>query len=437
MDQRSWWVVGAAAIWGALVHAVLWWLDRNPAPRSLWGDEKTYLASALRLLAGDSGWWPESLWSPLYPQFIAGLIWLGDSLTAVAAAQSFLFVVTVIVLFDLVRRLTDSRAAGAIAACCCLGYPPLAAYCHYLWPEILHLFFFVTLLWILVARSDRFAWCGVAGVVLGLALLSKSVLLPFVPVFLVAAVWGARPARAVGALLLTVGFAVATMAPFMVAHKSHSGTAAMGNSATFNLWVGLNDVGRENFAINVVWPEYKAWVASSDHPAERDRILKRRVRELVGERGLTTVMRDQLTKQYFRLFDAGCYLTDQLPGSGVRGLARSGYLGLGPRAAGVVRAVTVGSILLLYAAASAGLMLGGCRKERWVRVLLFFLLYNLALFFWLHVKTRYRIQMLPVAFVGVGCLVAWLEAGCRPRPAVVRMAATVAVIAVLTWMALG
>ena len=62
---------------------------------------------------------------------------------------------------------------------------------------------------------------------------------------------------------------------------------------------------------------------------------------------------------------------------------------------------------------------------------------NLALFLWLHVKTRYRIQMLPAGFVGVGCLAAWIEAGLQPRPTVARVAAAVGVTACLVWFALA
>lgn len=420
-----------------MVHAVLWWMDRHPVPRALWGDEKTYLASAIQLLAGDPGWWPEPLWPPLYPQFIAGLIWCGNSLAAVVAVQIFLLVVTAALIFDLVRRFTSSRPAGVIAACCVLGYPPLAAFSHYLWPETLHLFLFVTLIWILAARAERWAWAAGAGVVLGLALLTKSLLLPFVPILVIASVWGARPFRAVATVLLVAGFSAATMAPTMVAYNRHSGTPAVGNSAVFNLWVGLNDVGRESFVNDIVWPEYQAWVASSDNPANRDRVLRRRVLDLLRERGLGPVLRDQLAKQYFRLFDAGCYLTDQLPGGAAGGRDGAGYVGASPAVGKIVAAVAVGSILLLYAAAPVGLMLGPCRKGGWVRVLVLFLIYNLALFFWLHVKTRYRIQMLPAAFVGVGCLAAWLEAGTMPRPSAGRVVAAAVIVALLMWMALG
>jgi len=440
LEQRRWWpwVVGASAAWIALLHVTLWWIDRQPVPRTLWGDEATYLTSAMRLLAGDPSWWPEPLWPPLYPQFLAGLVWLGgESMVLVVLVQGLLLAVTAVLLFDLVSRLTQSRAAGFVAAVVTLGYPPLAAFSHYLWPEIVHLFLFVVLLWILVARVERAWWCAVAGIALGLALLSKSLLLPIVPVFLVAAVWGRPWRHAVVAVVLVPALAAATVAPTVIANMRRLGTPSIANSATFNLWVGLNDVGRESFRNDVVWPEFQRWVASADTHAARDRILRSQIRDFVRERGFASVLVDQLSKQPFRLFNAGCYFTDQLPGGAAQTQAGAGYLGLGPRAGGVLTAVVVCSILGIYVAAVMGLAIGGCRGARWVRVLLLFITYNLVLLLFLHVKTRYRIQMLPAAFVGAGCLAAWIEAGWRPRPTVTRLVAAVAVTSLLLWFALG
>jgi len=439
-DQRRWWprAVGVAGAWIALVHATLWWLDRYPSARVLWGDEKTYVRAAAELLAGDRGWWTEPLWPPLYPQFVAGVVRLGGgSLTAVVLVQSVLLAATAAVLFDLTRRLTGSRAAGVAVAASTLGYPPLAAFSHYLWPEILHLFLFVALLWILVARIRRPVWCAFAGVVLGLALLSKSLLLPFAPVLVLVAVWGSSPRRAVRTIALVFGMAVVTVSPVVVGNALRTGSPAIANSATFNLWVGLNDVGRESFQHDVVWPEFQHWKASADTNTERNRILRSRIRELVRDRGLPGVLRNQISKQYFRLFDAGCYLTDQLPGGAACEQAGAGYLGLGRGVGRTVAVIAIASLLLLYIAAPTGLLVGVCRDRKWVRTLVVFLAYNLALFFWLHVKTRYRIQMLPAAFVGVGCLVAWLEAGCRPRPSGLRAAAAGSVVGLLIWLALG
>ncbi len=440
LEERRWWpwFVGLAAAWVALVQVTLWWLDRWPVPRVLWGDENSYLGSAVRLSAGDPGWWLEPLWPPLYSQFLAGLLWFGGgSLTVVAPVQITLSVGAAVLLGDLTRRLCSSRAAGIAVVVLTLGYPPLAAFSHYLWPEVLHLFLLSALLWLLVVRGESRAWCAVAGVVLGLALLAKSLLMPFVPVLLLTMVRGRRPGPAIVRVGLVLGLAAATVAPTVIANARRTGSPMIANSAAFNIWVGLNDIGRESFRHDVVWPEYQSWAASAGTYAERDRILKSRILEFVRDRGWFTVLKNQVSKQYFRLFHAGCYLTDQLIGGGAQRQSGAGYVGVGPVVSRVVKVTTLAAILLLLAAAPAGLVLGGCRSNPWVRTLVLFLVFNLVLFLLLHVKTRYRIQMLPAAFVGVGCLVAWIEAGFRPRPSPARMAAGGLVVGLLMWFALG
>lgn len=440
LEERPWWPVAMwmAGIWVAFVNASLWWLGRWPVPRTLWGDEETYLGSAVRLLAGDPNWWPEPLWPPLYTQFLAGFLWLArGSLTGVVVVQNLLLAVTAVIFFDLTRRFTRSRSAGIAAAVLTMGYPPLVGFSHFFWPEILHLFLFAALLWLLVARWDRGAWCAVAGVVLGLALLTKSLLMPYIPILLLAAAWGTRPRQAMVRIVVVLTLAAATVAPTIAANASRTGTPMIANSGPFNLWVGLNDVGRENFSHDVVWPEYLRWKESAASFDERNRIVVTQIRDFIRERGPVAVVRAQLSKQWFRLFDAGCYLTDQLPGGAAFESGRAGYLGVPWVLGRVLAATAIGSIVMLLVLAPAGFIFGGYRTHRWVGVLLLFVAYNLILFLGLHVKTRYRIQMLPTAFIGVGCLVAWAEAGFRPRPTLARLGGAILVIAFLLWFSLG
>jgi hypothetical protein len=230
--------------------------------------------------------------------------------------------------------------------------------------------------------------------------------------------------------------AAVTVAPTIIANARRIGTPSIANSASFNIWVGLNDVGRESFRHDIVWPEFKRWRASAETHVERNRIVRQQIRDLVRDRGITAVVRNQLSKQYFRLFDAGCYLMDQLPGGVAYESGRAGYFGIGGDLGRALSVGTRGSIVVLLVVAPVGLVFGR-GSRRWIRTLVLFLLYNLALFLWLHVKTRYRIQMLPAAFVGVGCLVAWAEAGWRPPPSVARACGAVVLVAVLIWFALG
>jgi 4-amino-4-deoxy-L-arabinose transferase-like glycosyltransferase len=405
---RVWIALAAAA---ALVHGTLWWIYYRPLPKVLWGDEATYWRSAMTLLSGDSGWRPDPLWPPLYPQFLAGIAALGGpTVLWVQVVQTGLLFGAALVLADVTRRLSGSRIAAAAAGSLTVLYPPLVAFAHYLWPEVLHLFLFVALVWVLMARSERSSWCAVAGVVAGLALLTKSLLGPFMAVLFVAA-FARRPIGASLARGVVFAAAVAaTIAPTVVEQHRRTGRLMIADSSAFNLWVGLNDRARRNFEIDVVsgvWREYEGSAATFE---ARDRILRDRIRSHLDSHSWVELVRRQLGRQYFRLFDRDSYLTDQLPGGAAVERYGAGYLEAGSAAAGALRSSSYLSYAALLAAAPLGLAVWRYRDRRWMAVLLAFVGYNLAIFLWLHVKSRYRLQLLPVAFVGVGGAVAWVAA---------------------------
>lgn len=417
----TWAVLGLAV---AVVHGALWLIHYWPATKVLWGDENTYRRSAEALLAGDPAWWPDPLWPPLYPRFLAGLLAVGDGwLLAVQLAQAALLAVTAVVLADLVREISGSRAAGFVAGALTVVYPPLVAFALYLWPEVLHLFLFVVVLWILVRRASSWPWCLAGGVAMGLALLTKSLLGPFVPVLLLAA-FARRPvwSNLARALVFVVALVV-TVAPVVRQQHARTGRWMIADSSAFNLWVGLNDLARRNFEVDVVTGAYHQWVASGDTFAERDAALRREIAWLVAERGRREVMTAQLGRQYFRLFDKDSYLTDQLPGGAAVERYGAGYQGVGATGGRIIRGGSILSYALLLAMAPLGFAAWRFRDRRWMRVLLLFFAYNLAIFFWLHVKSRFRVQMLPVLFTGVGAAVArlgsWVEgdAAMHPVPA--------------------
>lgn len=437
VPRRAWFAVAAAAVG---VHGTLWWLDTHPAPRALWGDEVRYLASARALLAGDPSWRPDPLWPPLYPRFIAGLTALGGpELAWVRIVQTLLLAAAAVLLADLTRRVSGSRLAGFVAGSLALIYPPLVGFAHFLWPEVLHLFLLLAVVWILVARSDRPAWCGVAGVAAGLALLTKSLLLPFLPVLGLAA-FARRPVGpAVGRAAVFLIAAILTVTPTVLEQHRRTGRLMIADSSSFNLWVGLNDRARRNFDIDVVSGLWEEYAASGDSFAERDAILRARIRQFLDSRPWPSILRAQLGRQYFRLFDKDSYLTDQLPGGAATERYGAGYRRASPAVARAVRLASYTSYALLLVAAPLGLLCWRYRDRRWLAVLLLFVLYNLGIFLWLHVKSRYRIQLAPVAFLGAGGAAALLAAVRRGDVTVDRWRwiAAAGVAAVLELLAFG
>ena len=408
--------IATVALVAAVVHGALLWLYWAPAAKLPWGDEHSYIASAARLLTGARDWMPEPLWPPLYPRFVAGAsAAAGGSVLGVQLLQTLMLAVTAVVLADLTRRVSGSAKAAIVAGGLAATYPPLVAYAHFLWPEVLHLFLFISLLWILVARWNRLAWLAVAGLLLGLALLTKSLLAPFAPILLGAGVLRRPASRIPLRLLVVVAATVVTVAPTAAARHRETGRWMIADSSAFNLWVGLNDEGARNFENDIVWLSYLEWRDSSPDFAERNRILWRRIGDELRRRPVVETLRRQLGRQYFRLLDDDSYLTNQLPGGVAVRRWQEGYVEAPRAAAAAVRWLSWSMYAALLVSAPIGWVLWRQRERRWAWVLLSFAAYNLGLFFWLHATTRYRVQLLPILFIGAGCAVAWWAAGRPPR----------------------
>jgi len=397
------------------VHLGLAVVARFGGPRGLWGDEKAYIRSALAVLQGDPSWWPVPLWPPLYPRFLAGVLGVsGYHQGAITVVQTVLLFIAAAIFGDLVRRWTGASTAGMVAFFLMAGFPPLAAYCQFLWPEVLHLVLTLAALWILVVRRDSCSWLALAGVSLGLALLTKSLLGPFLPVLLGAAFFGDHGPRRAFRLAVVVGAIAVVIGPVMGIQYRRIGVPVIADSSAFNVWVGLNDRGVRSFDEPVVGKAYREFWEGEATFGERNARVRHQSLQLVRERGLVPVLKAQIGRQYVRLFDKDTYLTEQIPG-GAAVVQGSGYASLGPRLSAGVRIVSYGAYALLLLTAPLGFLVWPFAERRWPRVLLLFLLYNLALFLILHVKSRYRIQLLPVFFLGSSAAIAWLEAGFTGR----------------------
>jgi hypothetical protein len=396
------------------LHLGLFWLDHRPSPRRMWGDEVTYLEEARSLAAGRPRSPDQLLWPPGYPWFLAAVLGAsGGSLVAVRLIQTALLAAAALLLRAIAGRLLASPFAADLAALFTLGYPPLAAFAHYLWPEVLHLALVLAAVWIVLARRASAGWLALAGLLLGLALSTKTLLGPFLPLLLlpVAREGGWRRGLPRAALAATVS--LATVLPAMVVNHRQAGVFTLADNVRFNLWLGLEDTSRREFAgDNVPWREYEAWRASAPDLAGRDRVLDGKIRRRLAERGLPAVLAGQLGRQYFRLFDKDSVLTSLLPGGDLAARpARPGYRDAPPWAAALLRWGSWTAYAALLAAAACGAaLLPPRRAGGWTRLALAFVAYNLLLFLGLHVKTRYRVQLLPVAFLYAAGAVAWLRA---------------------------
>ncbi len=375
--------------------AVLLMLERYPTPRALWGDELMYWDVATHWAAGRPATL-EPLWPPLYPWLLAGALRAGASRLTIQLLQLALAAGAAWVLFDLVRRVLDARIA-AVAASFFVLDPQLVAFGLYFWPEVLHLLVALAAVWVAIARPDGWGWSTLLGVLLGLALLSKNLLGPFLPVATVGWI-AATGRRGIPRLAVALVAMTTSLVPTLIDNGRRHGAYVIGDSVRFNLWVGLNDTERRNLINEVISVEYDRYRESGATHAARNRALDAKIRAFVEERGLWSILRAQIGRQYFRLFDKDSFFTDQLPGSGIEAEG-FGYRALTPWQASALRvwAYALHALVILLAPFGA---LAVWRRHRLAAIaLLGYVGLTLAICLVVHVKTRYRVQFLPALYV--------------------------------------
>ncbi len=390
----------------AAVQLSFAWLAFHPAGRGLFGDEARYLRTAEAIINGQPGEL-ELLWPPLYPHFLAGVLTPvgAESLAPVYLAQLLLLFATALVIADLGRAWTCSREVGTLAAMLLLAYPHTVSYAYFLWPEILHLFLLTAALWVATRRSERLFWAGVLGVLVGLALLTKSLLTPFIPVFGIALAWRGRIRDRISRCLVAACVLVAVITPTILHNLNEHGVATIANSSLFNHWVALNERSRRNLEDIVVSRMYRQWQRSADSFSERNSFVKQQIADHYRRNGILKPMLHLASHQYFRLLDRGTFFADMAPGGLQHRPGRTGYQApprwLYPALKSLNTVLYAG--ILVGAAAAIGL--GRPRGPIWIG--LTFLAYNLTLLLFVHVKTRYRLQLLPVAVILAATAVSW------------------------------
>jgi len=422
----------------AAVHATLLWLSYQPEQRPGLGDEGMYLRAAEAVREhGASGL--ESFWPPAYAWFLAPLVAAADgSVWLVQLVQTCLLVLVAWLLGEFVEFALKDRWAADTAVVLTVAFPPLVAFSHYLWPEVLHLALMLGAVMLLIRCGPK-PWAVVSGgALLALCLQTKVLLLPFLPMLAVGLwfVWP-RPRRlvAIAVLTATVGLGVL---PTVMAQQRDFGRPMLADSGWFNMWIGLNEVSRREFVDSVVVEEYSRYRQAAPSAAARSQIAREKIRDLVADRGWWGVVRRQMGRQYHRLFGRDSFLTHQLVGGAVwqRG---DGYRAGDSVAGHAVRWLSYGLWGAVLAAAGWGIGVFPYRRKPLGAWVLGFLLVQCALFLVLHVKSRYRLQMLPGLFFFTVYAASWWRArgfeGLQSLRARVPMATATALAGALIWLA--
>lgn len=378
------------------------------------GDEPRWITLGEELAA--AGFSPlgtaQTFYPPLYAYFLGGLSTAFGGLAAVKWAQALLGALLAPLLLRLGERVSGERvglAAGWLAAL----YPELVWYCAHFWSEVLLL----TLLWwaferLLASEGGSARAAVAAGLLWGLAALTRETVLFFVPL---AAVWLAfgREAgrrRAVAFLLA----ASVVLVPWTLRNFALTGgfvpVTARGG---YHLW--LANTERTEEEVNREYHEVQGGPIAQERHARREAlrsILDRQPRWLL----------DKITHEMPAFW--GIY--DMV----VLHLERRAYKRLPASFNWPVAAVTVLSYLVVLGLAVPAL--ASLRKDRASLLLIGFLVFYLAL----HVVAvgfpRFRLPLLPVLFllaaqtIDRGLVRSWRELSRGRRAVAVLIAAALA-----------
>lgn len=416
---RRMWLILAAVFAAVLVHGALFWIDHVPEPRQPFGDEQMYFSKASKM-AADEPWAPARFWPLFHARALATVMAFGGGALAIQILQTLILMVAAWTVGQLTVELTGSSVAAAVAMTLMLVDPQVVSFAHYYWPEVNHLALFFGAWLILMrkgaARGAQLAWLALAGVLLGLALLTKNHMAFFVPVLLLLPLRAGAPAalaqHAQRVAAVAVPLILTIVAANTVFAKPLAPSEQFVSSALFNIWVGFEDTSRRSFEDEVVPTAMNAYTDSGRNARERNSFLQQKISSHLTETGIGRATLQRLGRQFFRLFHRDSFLTDQLPGGPIVQSRGSGYASVDPGLANALRAWSYGLYTVVLVAAVIGVAVLPRRGRAWLWLVGMFMLYNAALFLVVHVKSRYRVQLMPFFYMYAGVAVAWLSARC-------------------------
>jgi len=198
-------------------------------------DERDYLLLARSLFEGNGFAFPNgptSLRPPLYPAFVAAIWWVvgHESLLAVRFAQAIVGLLTGLLAYYVGRHLYGQRA-GVIAAALVTLYPALLVAQSLLLTETLFSFFVTAMVASVVAllQRPRITFAVLAGLMLGAAALTRSILYPFPLVLVGLILWWLpvpRTRRCLMAIALCAAYA-AIVGPWAVRNTRLQGVPVL------------------------------------------------------------------------------------------------------------------------------------------------------------------------------------------------------------------
>ncbi len=252
MNQRRPDLILLLILLAALLYRLALWAQPLHQPAN---DENEYIAVAYDLLAGrgwvfyDSYHW---LRAPLYPLWLAGsLAFVGGDLHRAALPNLLLSTLNVGLIAILTRQLGGGRWAVRGVALAAAGLLTFATFASLYMAETLFTFLFTAAMVVLLhwrtrlraaAHTGHWHWLVLAAVAYGLAVLTRSLPLAFLPVVLlwigaVARGAGRRWVQAGRAALVFALLVAATLAPWTIRNcRAYTACILVETGFSFNMW---------------------------------------------------------------------------------------------------------------------------------------------------------------------------------------------------------
>jgi 4-amino-4-deoxy-L-arabinose transferase-like glycosyltransferase len=189
---------------------------------------------------------PSSFLPPAYPLLLAFCRMLfNTSATAIILLQIILSVVSVWLIFLMTKEMKLPNSAGLAAALLFSIYPPMIAYSVSLGTTTLETFFLLAGIWLTYRAVNKSSWIcsGIAGILLGLAALTRSpwiLAIPLATLWILFMSYQRRNVLVPHAAILLLASAL-TLSPWVVYnYHTHGKLLLTSTNGGLNLWIGNN-----------------------------------------------------------------------------------------------------------------------------------------------------------------------------------------------------
>lgn len=429
---------------GVVMRVVLWFAWSGWSPL-LNADAEDYQGLATRLAtsgsyANESGELI-SLRPPLYAAIVAAIYQVAGLQNdgAVRAVQACVSLLTSLMVYRLGLIVYSRRVALWAAAITCF-YPALLAYSNLLLSETWFTFFAIGFAWFLLEGLHRgqIGWLVVAGLLIALAALTRSIMLLFMPPLTLYLLWAfpgswGRKMLAAMAPLVTFALIIAPWAirnsrvqeTFSVIDVMGGRNAMMGNyefTPTERSWATISDVTGEKSWIKVLQREARGESLGTQGQIDK-RALSHAIRHVLAN-PVTTLKRDVV--KFFNFW--------QLERTFVAA-ARNGYFGEARAAIVVAAVLTTATSAALLLAAVFGICCAPPANWRDHVFLVGSILFPCVIHSLIFAHERYRLPVMPLlSLFAAAALTDWPQIWEHRRSWEFRTAVVLSVILILGWV---